>query len=38
MNPNDTLVPKVTVSEVGDDNMVTVTIDMIPLTSAYDIP
>lgn len=38
MNPNNPLVPKVTLSEVGGDNMVTVTIDMIPLSATYDIP
>ena len=38
MNPNDPLVPKVTFGEVGDDNMVTVTIDMVPLSATYDVP
>lgn len=38
MSPNDTLVLKITFGEPGDDNRVTVTIDMVPLSSTYDIP
>lgn len=38
MNPNDPLVPKITFGERGDDNRVTVTIEMIPLSSTYDTP
>lgn len=38
MNPNDPLVPKIEFGEVGDDNRVTVTIDLVPLSSTYDVP
>lgn len=38
MNPNDPLVPKIDFAERGDDNMVTVTIDMTPLSATYDVP
>lgn len=38
MNPNDPLVPKFEFGEVGDDNRITVTIDLTPLTSTYDVP
>jgi len=38
MNPNDPLVPKIEFGEVGDDNMVTVTIEMIPPSATYDVP
>ena len=38
MNPNDPLVPKIEFGEVGDDNKVTVAIDMIPLSATYDAP
>lgn len=38
MNSNDPLVPKIEFGEVGDDNRVTVTIDMIPLSATYDAP
>lgn len=38
MNPNDPLVPKFEFGEVGDDNMIIVTIDMIPLSATYDVP
>lgn len=38
MNPNDPLAQKITFGELGDDNRVTVTIDMVPLSSTYDVP
>lgn len=38
MNPNDPLVPKIEFGERGDDNRVTATIDMVPLSSTYDVP
>lgn len=38
MTTNDPLVPKIEFGEAGDDNRVTVTIDMIPLSSTYDAP
>lgn len=38
MNPNEPLVPKITFGECGDDNRVTVTIDMVALSSTYDAP
>lgn len=38
MNPNDPLVPKATFGEVGEDNMVTITIDTIPLSATYNVP
>lgn len=37
-NPNDPLVPKIEIGERGDDNRVTVTTDMVPLSSTYDVP
>ena len=38
MNPNDRLVPKIDLGERGDDNRITVTIDMIALPATYDTP
>lgn len=38
MNPNDPLVPKIEFGERGDDNRVTITIDLVPLSSTYDVP
>lgn len=38
MNPNDLLVPKIEFGEVGDDDRVTVIIDLVPLSSTYDVP
>lgn len=38
MNPNDPLVPKIEFGEVGDDNRVTVTIEMVSLSATYDVP
>nr|DAM79864.1 MAG TPA: hypothetical protein [Caudoviricetes sp.] len=38
MSPNDPLVPKITFGERGDDNRVTVTTEMVPLSSTYDVP
>lgn len=35
---NDPLAPKIEIGERGDDNRVTVTIDMVPLSSTYDVP
>ena len=35
---NDPLVPKIEISERGDNNRVTVTVDMVPLSSTYDVP
>ena len=37
-HPNDPLVPKIEISERGDNNRVTVTVDMVPLSSTYDVP
>nr|DAO81980.1 MAG TPA: hypothetical protein [Caudoviricetes sp.] len=37
-HPNDPLVPKIKIGERGDGNRVTVTIDMAPLSSTYDVP
>lgn len=38
MNPNGPLVPKIEFSECDDDNRVTVVIDLVPLSSTYDVP
>ena len=35
---NDPLGPKMAFGERGDDNRVAVTIDMVPLSSTYDVP
>ena len=35
---DDPLVPKIEFGEVGDDNRITVTIDIIPLSATYDVP
>ena len=37
MNTNDPLVPKIEFGEVGSDNRITVTIDMVPLSATYDV-
>lgn len=38
MSTNDPLVPKITFGEIGDDNRIAVTIDMVPPSSTYDAP
>lgn len=38
MIADDPLVPKIKFGERGDDNMVTVTIGMVPLSATYDVP
>ena len=38
MIADDPLVPKIEFGERGDDNMVTVTISMVPLSATYDVP
>lgn len=38
MIADDPLVPKIEFGERGDDNRVTVTIDLFPLSSTYDVP
>lgn len=35
---NDPLVPKIAFGDRGNDNRVTVTIEMVPLSSTYDVP
>lgn len=38
MNSNDPLVPKIDIGDVGDDNRVTVAIELVPLSATYDVP
>lgn len=38
MNPNDPPAPKIKFGERVDDNQVTITIDLAPLSSTHDVP
>jgi len=38
MSTNDPLVPKIAFGEIGDDNQVAATIEMVPPSSTYDAP